>query len=83
MTWTISWMSSQPVPLRRFALYGYQYYASFKYKHDEISHLYSKEDIDYALIPANSFAYVKDILEEFIYEYLREDIKDEFLRFND
>ena len=51
----------------RFALYGYQDYASFKYKLDEISHLYSKEDIDYALILANTFAYdIKDILEEYI-----------------
>ncbi len=68
----------------RFALYGYQDYASFKYKLDEISHLYSKEDIDYALILANTFAYdIKDILEEYIDEDLREEIKDEFLRLND
>ena len=68
----------------RFALYGYQDYSSFKYKLDEISHLYSKEDIDYALILANSFAYdIKDILEEYIDEDLREDIKDEFLRLNE
>lgn len=68
----------------RFALYGYQDYASFKYKFDEISHLYSKEDIDYALILANTFAYdIKDILEEYIDEDLREEIKDEFLRLND
>ncbi|MBO4515932.1 hypothetical protein J5751_00410, partial [bacterium] len=68
----------------RFALYGYQDYASFKYKLDEISHLYSKEDIDYALILANTFAYdIKDILEEYIDEDLREEIKDEFLNIND
>ena len=68
----------------RFALYGFQDYASFKYKLDEISHLYSKEDIDYVLILANSFAYdIKDILEEYIGEDLREEIKDEFLYLND
>lgn len=68
----------------RFALYGYQDYSSFKYKLDEISHLYSKEDIDYALILANTFAYdIKDIMEEFIDEKLRDEIKDEFLNLND
>lgn len=68
----------------RFALYGYQDYSSFKYKLDEISHLYSKEDIDYALILANTFAYdIKDIMEEFIGEKLRDEIKDEFLNLND
>ena len=64
----------------RFALYGYQDYSSFKYKLDEISHLYSKDDIDYTLIVANTFAYyIKDILEDFLNENLRQDIKDEFL----
>lgn len=68
----------------RFALYGFQDYSSFKYKLDEISHLYSKEDIDYALILANTFAYdIKDIMEEYIDEDLREEIKDEFLKLND
>ena len=57
----------------RFALYGFQDYSSFKYKLDEISHLYSKEDIDYALILAN----------EYIDEDLRDEIKDEFLKLND
>lgn len=64
----------------RFALYGFQDYSSFKYKLDEISGLYQKEEIDYALIVANTFAYdIKEILEEFIDDDLREDIKDEFL----
>ena len=68
----------------RFALYGYQDYSSFKYKLNEISHLYSKEDIDYTLILANTFAYdIKNILEDFIDENLREDIKGEFLKLND
>lgn len=68
----------------RFALYGFQDYASFKYKLNEISHLYSQDDIDYALLIANTFAYdIKDILEEYIDEDLREEIKDEFLRLND
>ena len=68
----------------RFALYGFQDYSSFKYKLDEISHLYSKEDIDYALILANTFAYdIKDIMEEYIDEDLRDEIKDEFLKLND
>lgn len=64
----------------RFALYGYQDYSSFKYKLDEISGLYSKEDIDYALTVANTFAYdIKEIMEDFIDDDLREDIKDEFI----
>ena len=68
----------------RFALYGFQDYSSFKYKLNEISHLYSKEDIDYALILANTFAYdIKDILENFIDEMLREQIKEEFLKLNE
>ena len=63
----------------RFTLYGYQDYSSFKYKLDEISHLYSKEDIDYTLILANTFAFdIKGILEDFIDEKLRDNIKDEF-----
>lgn len=67
----------------RFALYGFQDYSSFNYKLNEISHLYSKEDIDYALVIANTFAYdIKDIIEEFIDDDLREDIKDEFLKLN-
>ena len=65
----------------RFALYGFQDYSSFNSKLNEISHLYSKEDIDYALVIANTFAYdIKEIFEEFIDEDLREDIKDEFLK---
>ena len=68
----------------RFALYGYQDYSSFKYKLNEISDLYSNEDIDYALLIANTFAYdIKDIIEEFIDDDLREDIKDEFLKLPD
>lgn len=64
----------------RFALYGYQDYSSFKYKLDEISGLYSKEDIDYALLVANTFAYdIKEIMEDFIDDDLRDDIKEEFL----
>ncbi|WP_407421896.1 MrcB family domain-containing protein [Methanobrevibacter sp.] len=68
----------------RFALYGYQDYSSFKYKLDEISHLYSKDDIDYTLIVANSFAYdIKDILEDFLNEDLRAEIKEEFSDISD
>lgn len=68
----------------RFTLYGYQDYSSFNCKLNEISHLYSKEDIDYALLMANTFAYdIKDIMEDFIDDDLREDIKDEFLKLPD
>lgn len=68
----------------RFALYGYQDYSSFKYKLNEISDLYSKEDIEYVLLIGNSFAYdIKDIMESFIDENLREDIKNEFLKLMD
>ncbi|WP_407413247.1 hypothetical protein [Methanobrevibacter sp.] len=63
----------------RFALYGFQDYSSFNYKLNEISHMYSEDDIDYALIVANTFAYdIKDMLEEFITDNIRQDIKDEF-----
>lgn len=68
----------------RFALYGYQDYSSFKYKLDEISHLYSEDDLDYVLILANTFAYdIKSILEDFIDEKLRDEIKKEFLNLRD
>ena len=63
----------------RFALYGYQDYSSFNYKLDEVSGKYSKDDIDYALIVANTFAYdIKDILEEYIDDELRDEIKREY-----
>lgn len=63
----------------RFALYGFQDYSSFNYKLNEISHLYSQDDIDYALVVANTFAYdIKEMLEEFITDGIRQDIKDEF-----
>ena len=63
----------------RFALYGYQDYSSFNYKLDEISGKYSKDDIDYALIVANTFAYdIKDILEEYIDDDLRDEIKRQY-----
>ena len=63
----------------RFALYGYQDYSSFNYKRDEISGKYSKYDMDYALVVANSFAYdIKDILEAYIDDDLRDEIKSEF-----
>ena len=63
----------------RFALYGYQDYSSFNYKRDEISGKYSKDDMDYALVVANSFAYdIKDILEAYIDDDLRDEIKSEF-----
>ena len=64
----------------RFALYGFQDYSSFNYKLNEISDRYQKDEIDYALLVANTFAYdIKDILEKFIDDDLREDIKKEFL----
>ncbi len=67
----------------RFALFGFQDYSSFNYKLDEISHLYSKEDIQYCLLIANTLAYdIKDIFEKFIDDDLREDIKDEFSSLN-
>ena len=65
----------------RFALYGFQDYSSFNYKLNQIADLYSSEDIEYTLILANTFAYdIKNIMEDFIDEDLREDIKDEFLK---
>ena len=65
----------------RFALYGFQDYSSFNYKLSQITDLYSNEDIEYTLILANTFAQdIKNIMENFIDEDLREDIKDEFLK---
>lgn len=68
----------------RFTLYGFQDYSSFTYKLSEISDLYSREDVEYALVIGNTFAYdIKDILEEFIDEKQREEIKREFLTLRD
>ncbi len=65
----------------RFTLYGFQDYSSFNYKLSQIADLYSNEDIEYTLILANTFAQdIKNIMEDFIDEDLREDIKDEFLK---
>ena len=68
----------------RFALYGYQDYSSFEFKLNEIADRYSNEDIEYALVIANTFAYsIKELLEDFINEDLREEIKEEFLKLNE
>ena len=46
--------------------------------------MYSKDDIEFTLVVANTFAYdIKDILEDFLNENLRQEIKEEFLHIAD
>lgn len=67
----------------RFAVLGYQNYGSFNKKADN----YPNDDelsIDYACMFGNTFSKgIIDILESFINEELREEIKDEFKTLNE
>lgn len=69
----------------RFAILGYQDYGSFEsllkkfYKEK-----YTKDHLEVAMTIGNTFAgYIKFIMESFIDEELREDIKKEYLNLND
>ena len=63
----------------RFAPYNYQDYGSYEYKKDEVSNSISKQDIDFSLTIANTFAQdIISIFESFISENMREEIKNEF-----
>lgn len=68
----------------RFAMYGYQDYGSYKQVLAEFLKLYSEEHIEVANSIGNTFAhYIKSIMESFIDENLRKDIKKEFSKIND
>ena len=63
----------------RFAPYNYQDYGSYEYKKHEVSNSMSKQDIDFSLTIANTFAQdIISIFESFITENMREEIKNEF-----
>ena len=67
----------------RFTLYGYQDYGSYEYKLNEVSSNLSHNDIDYSLNIASNFAQdINKIIESYIREGLRQDIKKEFNRIN-
>ena len=68
----------------RFMPYGYQSYASYNYKKDEVSKSNSKQDINLSLTIANTFASdIKSILESFILIEFREEIKQEYYNSNE
>ena len=68
----------------RFALYGYQDYGSYEQVLSEFLEQYSPEHVNVANSIGNTFAYyIKDIMESFIDEKLRSDIKEEYSRIND
>lgn len=67
----------------RFTPYNYQEYGSYDYKINEVSNSISKQDMDFSLTIANTFARdIKSIFESFITENLREQIKDEYYNSN-
>lgn len=68
----------------RFEILGYQDYGSYLELLKEFSDSYSKIHLDIAKTIGNTFAvYIKSIIESFIGNELREEIKDEFIRLND
>ena len=68
----------------RFAVLGYQDYGSYKEVLKRFSKDYTEAHIDVANTIGNTFAwYIKSIMESFISEDLREEIKDEFVKLND
>ncbi|WP_432645744.1 hypothetical protein [Methanobrevibacter sp.] len=68
----------------RFAVFGYQDYGSYEQCLLSFKSEFGEELIDVANQIGNTFAfYIKDIMESFIDEKLRNDIKQEFSRIND
>lgn len=68
----------------RYALLGYQDYGSYNRFLKEFFREYSEEYVDVANGIGNTFAYyIKDIVNSFIDEDLRQDIKEEFKHIND
>ena len=68
----------------RFEIVGYQDFGSYLALLDDFSRRYSKKHLDVAKTIGNTFAiYIKSIIESFIGNELREEIKDEFRRLKD
>jgi len=68
----------------RFALLGYQDYGSYKHRLSEFLQYYSEDHVEVANGIGNTFAdYIKSIIEPYIDENLRMDIKKEFSKIND
>lgn len=68
----------------RFAVLGYQDYGSYKQRLSEFLRCYSEDHIEVANGIGNTFAgYIKYIMESYIDENLRMDIKEEFSKIND
>lgn len=68
----------------RFARLGFQDYGSYKSVLEKFHESYSEDYIDIVKGVGNTFAfYIKDILNSFIDDDLREDIKKEFSNIND
>ena len=68
----------------RFEILGYQDYGSYLSLLDEFSLKYSKVHLDVAKTIGNTFAvYIKVIIESFIDDELREEIKQEFSKLKD
>ena len=68
----------------RFAMFGYQDYGSYKQVLSEFLQEYSEQHVEIVNTIGNTFAdYIKPIMESFIDENLRKDIKKEFSKVKD
>lgn len=68
----------------RFAVYGYQDYGSYNLALSNFLQEYSEDHAEVAKEIGNTFAfYIKNIMESFIDETLRSEIKEEFKNIND
>lgn len=68
----------------RFAVFGYQDYGSYKQILSDFLQQYSEQHVEVVNTIGNTFAgYIKSIMETFIDDKLRQDIKKEFLKIND
>ena len=66
----------------RFTLYGYQDYSSFLSIEQSLDGEMSREEIDMTKTIGNTFSIaIKDILETFLDDDLRGDIKDQFMKY--
>ena len=67
-----------------FAVFGYQDYGSYELRLSKFLQEYSEEYVEVVNTIGNTFAkYIKEIMESFIDEKLRSDIKDEFSKIKD
>ena len=68
----------------RFAVFGYQDYGSYKSVLSRFLQIYTEDHVEVANGIGNTFAYyIKGIMESFIDEHLRNDIKEEYRKIND